>query len=1157
MATTPDLSPYHIDWTRTGRARMAGDWFSATCRVFDNGHLVDLGPGEDWTWVTTRAAGKATGHGISMIPVATWQEYPTGIFEVVWITATGLPTTGSDAVVKQSYDEAWQSERNYPYTATIHKLEFRFFAQLWDYNNGDGTHTTCYWLSTGGGSIFVDGSAKSPPRAQRWLPSLTTDLEATFEYERLVTCKEQVNIDQTNWSWSRTPKFGMSDTAAEFRDISDEPASGFVAGGISVNGVAHRRPYVSGYVFSSTRNISMRAGLVTPITRFGYNSSPTFLANFHAFGIAAKLAACSVGTADGVNGHNLRLGYASDHTTPVQYRAWEDAAESIEAIGLGDAIEYWSTAGGTGYIEAAWTNLGMAYRFDGTTEYMDGSAPSPAPAYLDESGSAVAWTGDTSPDIAFAGTWILTPKDLSGGSVANHTPADGWSVDHWAQTDPAPSALKLSLTNGGSYNPGSLSDDRVMILYPRSRYALDLALAQTTDIDTLDTVSPTSDGLAGWTAVNCTLALVAGKLEVTDATAGAKVYRADFWDDAPADKAAHGVWRPKHWPAQRFCLLNCEAYAGAVREDYALTLTAIRNHPSAGVVSRVFSHSMAMESGGNQYAGRYDTCKPVGAGRSDTEKSYMEESLPEERHLLASGFSYRTEANPSWSCGVGCFDRVEISGFLAGRRYVLDSLQGHYNKDAGAHAVANIEREYNPVWQASGDAYEDAVQDGRAYWHAGDRWLTTDDAPDPIYKSIYFDRIGILGINGKWAFEFCCRRSLLSNIFYLRTDENLSAEQALVNKGETGIDPAESYGFYPKDDFAAIAVTDLVGWDPTWWSGSEYTSEDAIFSPKYCPMAWLNAVVDGATPGIDYKLYLRPLLDSISVNNWWGDGTGDAGVRQGVVVIPFVKRLMGRVDGIAWRAGLPPDEVWPDPALDVFNVRYSSSYLDAQQTDRLGFVDSAWHIDPVDVLMADTVHATPIYNRRWFRVCGDVITATAVYGCTNSKRAGRTYLLYNEQVDGPTVRIYDHDHKTHVDRAVGVTMESSRGICLREDRKDSLRIAYSSAGTVYIIESLDEGRTWSAPVSVAVGTNPSVKYFFADGCEMLAYINDSANACVRRRLGTGAYGAEIVIAAATDVTATPIRDSRQGLWVAFLRDAAGNISRYKSFDSGKNWSLDV
>lgn len=191
-------------------------------------------------------------------------------------------------------------------------------------------------------------------------------------------------------------------------------------------------------------------------------------------------------------------------------------------------------------------------------------------------------------------------------------------------------------------------------------------------------------------------------------------------------------------------------------------------------------------------------------------------------------------------------------------------------------------------------------------------------------------------------------------------------------------------------------------------------------------------------------------------------------------------------------------------------------------------------------------------------VLADVALQSAL-AVVQSKRTGRTYLADNA-LTGVMLRIYDHTTSAHTAerRVTAAASATGVGISYIDGRTDSIAVYYDESGTIKRVSSTDEGRTWGAAVSIATGTYPQAAYSPAEQLEMCCYLNASNQVCVKRKLGTGNWGSEIVIAAGTsgDVAAiTPLLGERTSAWVVFVK-SSGSIRRYKSTDAGRTWALD-
>ncbi len=161
---------------------------------------------------------------------------------------------------------------------------------------------------------------------------------------------------------------------------------------------------------------------------------------------------------------------------------------------------------------------------------------------------------------------------------------------------------------------------------------------------------------------------------------------------------------------------------------------------------------------------------------------------------------------------------------------------------------------------------------------------------------------------------------------------------------------------------------------------------------------------------------------------------------------------------------------------------------------------------------------------------------------------------------GITLRLYDYAAANYTERAVGTTAtESGVGIAYIEGRIDAIAVVYEVSGAILRTESVDEGNTWSTPVSIATGTYPQLAYCAAQYTEMLCYMNASHAVCVRTKRGTADWSSEIEVCAGADgdtATVTWTSNSRGVVWVVH-HQGSGGIARYTSADNGRTWAADT
>ncbi len=200
-------------------------------------------------------------------------------------------------------------------------------------------------------------------------------------------------------------------------------------------------------------------------------------------------------------------------------------------------------------------------------------------------------------------------------------------------------------------------------------------------------------------------------------------------------------------------------------------------------------------------------------------------------------------------------------------------------------------------------------------------------------------------------------------------------------------------------------------------------------------------------------------------------------------------------------------------------------------------------------------------NRNRTHVClvGGFTQSAEAPVCVQSPRTGRLYLVYKKGTQ-IILRIYDYSANAYAFERTVIAESSATGLGIAyvSGRNDEIAIYHDEGGTIKRLASTDEGRTWSSAVSIATGTHPQAAYSPSDMTEMCCYTNASNKICVKRKLGTGTWSAEIEVASvgANDTaTLTPLLGGRTGDWVLFLT-SGGAIRRYKSLDTGRTWTLD-
>lgn len=1159
----PSLAIYNTNGNVvTGRSRTGTDGIGFWCKFKLSAMQDSPGGGQVSGWGEFDAP-YVEGARFVATCIQTWADYPSDTLIKVW----------DDSGIQAEYDGVPTSEiaDSASWTNADHKPCMRMC--LFYQSDGENHAPMYYYLGSPVGvpTEVTPGGLMGGDSWQLVYPWHITDWEVEcsvrMDSVEVVTIQQDDN-DAGGFVWEEVQnKSGMGTTNAAFADLSHVPGIGYTADGLNINGKTANYYQNFEVGFTSAIELSLLCGLtgmipiLYPYQLYWPAEDPYYSAH-DPNGIASpsKIAVCSAkcGTTQGdchlptnvpvYQAESIADGFSLLAKAHGGDTAW---ALTLEANGFyGDPAEDVSHAGST----IVWDDLGQSWQWQGALYAMDGAPVTGigTPVFRDYA-TGQQWSGAVSPVLVRSGIWGLSPLYIGESAVFTPKNSD-WSEagKAWGRNEPGYVSHGLRLLNPALFNGGE-DDTRCLIQYPRDKEVYSWALNDVT-IDHLAVKSPTDDGLDGWTGINCTLAVVGGKLVATGVGADASIYRADFYTP-DAGHPADDLWHPKHWPAHRFARILCDVTveAGGASADWAGTLRVTRRHPNDGSTVRTFSTHKDIESGGVDIGARFDTCNPDERSGADTQQSYIQQCHPVQNLLIgteADNHSVPDEAVPSEAWGIGCFDKVEILGLTAGNKYTFDLLGGVYVAETLGKRIY-VERECKtPV--TTGGEYKDDVE-GQGQFFGGYQQVTfglePDSSPDACHK-LYYDRQGVFVVNGKYGAEIASRYRWISANFETFTDTNIALSDSL-GKG----------AFWPADDYSAWTLTRIADlFDSGWWDGTKYTTEDVLFAPDVCPTFWLcdlkggsygsgANVRDGSEP-----LYARPLYDFIQCGNWFGDGTGGE-TRAGHNTYRFIVKCRGRLHGLDWKNNLPPDE----QGETGFPVVYASADgADGVLTDPVGYSQGYTYKSPAEARYPAIVECSPVRNRSWYRVCSDsVAQTTKPMGIVSSVRTGRTYSVLD--IDGVLMlRIFDAHHPQYADRAIGVTVDSGGGIGIRQDRKDALRFVYEVSGDTLLIESTDEGKNWSSPVSVvASATYPQIAYNPVDGVEMVSYIR-AGNACVKRNMGAGTWGAEIVVAAASaDASAplVPITDSRAGVWVCMVKNGSGDIDRYVSTDSGKTWAI--
>jgi len=249
----------------------------------------------------------------------------------------------------------------------------------------------------------------------------------------------------------------------------------------------------------------------------------------------------------------------------------------------------------------------------------------------------------------------------------------------------------------------------------------------------------------------------------------------------------------------------------------------------------------------------------------------------------------------------------------------------------------------------------------------------------------------------------------------------------------------------------------------------------------------------------------------------------------------------------------------PSDALDSDDPQPSVQYT--ATTNKLGWFVSPAMITrfPISAVGGEIAVSYPIRSRMYTRLAADyAITSLPGLAAVQSREDGRVYVADNRSA-GIVLLCYDHaDPEVRLTRPVtSAGSTAGLGIAWIAGRIPELAVYYVDSDGVERVSSTDQGRTWSEPVSIATGTYPQAAY--SHMVEICCYINASNAVCVRRKLGTGTWSAEITVASGSagdtaDIVA--LSGERTHTWVVFHKTSTGEITRYKSADDGRTWAAD-
>lgn len=1124
----PGLSPYQTGYpVETDRTRLIGGAADITLKAY---HIGD----------TNRMFGKASvaieGGYWTIEPVITWADCESGWYY--------YEDEADGTNIPDDYDpNEWRSfGAGYGY---LHNIQICWKLEIVTYEAGKSPKHTF---------LFTDilTAAWSDLYAAYAFGSLS---ETTGEWtiRTKFGCVETVTVAEEA-DWDNFPENarqeGMRLTSALF---DDEAEAAYATGTLIVNGSSYTfEPTFAAAPMSAQANVLIEKQYPTiwyPNQDVPWRGTYGTIQVYWPAGSAASsyparlVGSCELGTTEGkfhTGDSALKLWAKWDGTyTPSDAGTYECYAQVSGAEVSFYCCNYVNVPDeGFAYLE--WVSPPYSYQFVGEVVYMgDADASGITPEFRNISspyvGEELTWEGTTSPIYTGGGNWSLTGESELGGPLMPNPPWDAYADNDGNPTDEYedayldgtygyygvdetsiqawnPPYFALELTNPLDFG-GYADQTRVMILHPRAKDVLTIAVNETVAVDDFSELYPAV--AEGWRGTLCTVAAEpGGGIRVSDVQAGAYIYREFDYD------ADNHVWMPGH----RYMKVDFEAF-DAETEAPVETTVGIRfiGVGDEDLWQRTYTHLLRDEY--------FDLCRPddLSTPNPDLNQSVLDQMQPFNTADFGGVLS-----DLSWSFGPGWVSALHIRGLTEGVEYVMNevqSIQLRLDKESPGNALAD---------DAISNALVAREYDGERL--VGRKW----NSPD--HDKYYVNRILAFTVNGRTSFE---SGSVRRDLEYIAaelwdTQDNLSI-LGISNGGNQ----------WPADQFSGLTITDLIPYDSDWWDAGEgrWTDERVLFCPETTPAFWL---VDGIESGASITLSARPLYDWITAGVWYGDGNDTA-----VDVMTFRFKLIvggNRIHGILWEGDETAEEVEED---EDFDFSLDNPAVN-DETSELGTLVTAYQLEPSSTMTWETqeqeitISRANVWNRiAWYIAAAEEEGVAGPLAICHSKMTGRTYLVH----DGTAAKlvIWDFEASTPTVRSAPMTTDSGYGISAVGDRAESVRVVYDSSGTIYRQDTTDEGITWGSAVSICAGAFPQLSYNMDDNVELLGYIN-AGYACVRRKLGDGSYGSEIQVAAVADgdlATIVQRPGSRDGAAVMVIKAAAdGSLTRYLSTDSGKAWAVD-
>lgn len=481
---------------------------------------------------------------------------------------------------------------------------------------------------------------------------------------------------------------------------------------------------------------------------------------------------------------------------------------------------------------------------------------------------------------------------------------------------------------------------------------------------------------------------------------------------------------------------------------------------------------------------------------------------------------------------------MEISGFEAGKTYTLHELSAVYVSPT----VSGLERTYYGK-----TTYVQPECNARR--PVGDT-VVNDDEMDNWRNYVWRHAIGV--VNGRYAWEAPSVKVSMSPNFEVDLYSNYSVKSVFEDVNNR----------WPLDDFAAYTFTLTAAYDASWWDETleEYTTEDVLFCKDTLP-AWflLNKRQAGEHDNLhDNSIFAAPRYDNLTVYPNYGDGI-NTGERAGYATLNSIKRVRGRVNGIAYHAGnLPYFEAEPDSLEAYYSVREDSASGTEYKSDGFGYYRTGDIRNPQPLWIGDGFSLITLHpkSRVWMRLVFDLVTGATCLAITSSRQTGRIYLVYALATD-LKMRVFDFGRADYKDKLVDALPAGACGIAYIGGKQAGLSLVLDDIdGKIYRKTSTNEGESWGAAMSIATGTLPQVCYCDKSRSELISYYQNG-NIYVKIKKDEGQFGDAVMVASADEAPAAlTVCPGTRDYKIVCAMLKSGEIRRYTSVDNGLTWTLD-